>query len=69
MAAAFLPHISDIRSFNTRLYDEFHIEIPCLDWDNSQLIRISVQGYNALEDIDALLNALELIIPETQNRW
>ena len=69
MAAAFLPHISDIRSFKAHLYDEFHIEIPCLDWDNNQLIRISVQGYDALEDIDALLNALELIIPETQNRW
>ncbi len=33
--------------------------MPALDHNDRQLIRISVQGYNTREDIDALVQALE----------
>jgi isopenicillin-N epimerase len=42
----------------SRLYDEYHIEVPLILWGESKFIRISVQGYNTQEDIDALVDAL-----------
>ena len=59
MAIAPLPQIADLPAFKARLYDEFRIEIPCIQWGNRQFIRISVQGYNTQADIDALLAALK----------
>lgn len=58
MAIAALPPIADLPAFKKRLYDEFRVEIPCIQWGDRQFIRISVQGYNTREDIDALLAAL-----------
>ena len=69
MASALLPKNVDVRSLQADLYNEYRIEIPCLDWGDQKLIRISVQAYNNPEDIDVFLDALEDIIPEDQNRW
>ncbi len=63
MAIAPLPNIADLPAFKARLYDEFRVEIPCMQWQDRQFIRISVQGYNTQEDIDALLAALEQLLP------
>ena len=63
MAIAPLPPIADLLAFKTRLYDEFHVEIPCIQWGERQFIRVSVQGYNTQEDIDILLNALGQMLP------
>lgn len=62
MAIAPLPPIADLLAFKTRLYDEFHVEIPCIQWGERQFIRVSVQGYNTQEDIDILLNALRQML-------
>jgi len=62
MAIVPLPHIADLAAFKARLYDEFRVEIPCIDWQDRQFIRISVQGYNSREDIDALIAALEQML-------
>jgi isopenicillin-N epimerase len=48
------------------LYDEFSIEVPLTEWQEKQFIRISVQGYNTQEDIEALVNALEILLPEVR---
>jgi isopenicillin-N epimerase len=58
MAIAPLPHITDLRSFKDRLYKEYSIEIPCIEWNHMQFLRISVQGYNSQSDIDRLIYAL-----------
>ncbi len=58
-----LPPIADLAALKTRLYDEFHIEAPLIDWSSQQFIRISVQGYNTQADIDALLAALQKLFP------
>ena len=62
LAVAPLPPISDLAGFKTRLYDEFRVEIPCIQWQDSQFIRISIQGYNSPEDVDILLNALRKML-------
>ena len=59
MAVFQLPHIKDIKSYKTSLYEKYRIEIPSIIWNNSQFIRISVQGYNTQSDTDRLLEALK----------
>jgi len=64
MAAVPLPPKLDPNTLKTRLYDEFHIEIPVHSWNEQPLMRISIQGYNTPEDIKALLKALQTVLPE-----
>ena len=58
MATAPLPQHTDLAALKTRLYDEYRIEIPLIEWNNRKLIRVSIQGYNTEEDVDRLLAAL-----------
>lgn len=71
LAAAPLPADTDLALLKQRLYDDYRVEIPVLEWlpapragegsgvrDKYKLIRISVQGYNTKRDVDRLLNAL-----------
>ena len=58
---------SDLSTLKTRLYDEYRIEVPVVQWQDRQFIRISIQGYNTQEDIDALLQALEILLPEVNS--
>ena len=58
MVAVSLPADIDIVACKKCLYDEYHIEVPLIEWNGHKLIRISVQGYNTGEDIDALMIAL-----------
>ncbi len=51
----------DLSILKIRLYDEFRVEIPVIDWNNKQYIRVSIQGYNTRADIDQLLSALHHI--------
>jgi isopenicillin-N epimerase len=41
-----------------RLYDECGIDVPVFSWNGQPMLRVSVQGYNTQEDIDALVSAL-----------
>lgn len=63
MAVNALPPIDDLAAFNRRLFDRHRIEIPCIEWNGRQLLRIALQGYNARADIDALLAALVAELP------
>ncbi|MCC7119817.1 MAG: aminotransferase class V-fold PLP-dependent enzyme [Anaerolineales bacterium] len=62
MAAAPLPARTDIAVLKRRLYDDYKIEIPLVAWNNSKLIRVSVQGYNTKKEVDVLLNALSNLL-------
>lgn len=63
MGIAPLP-LSNLSILKSRLYDEHKIEIPLIQWQDRQFVRISVQGYNSQEDIDALVNALKVLLPQ-----
>ncbi len=62
MFVARLPAHVDLSVFKTRLYDEFQIEAPVIDWRGEKFLRISIQGYNTREDVDALLKALPQLL-------
>jgi isopenicillin-N epimerase len=56
---------SNLAVLKSRLYDEYKIEVPLTQWQDRQFIRISIQAYNDQSDIDALLMALQNLLPET----
>jgi isopenicillin-N epimerase len=57
MAALPLP-ACDGAALQRRLYDEYRVEVPVIEWNGRQLLRVSVQGYNTAEDIEVLVTAL-----------
>jgi isopenicillin-N epimerase len=65
MGIAPLPP-SDLTTLKSRLYDEFKIEVPLTEWQEKQFVRISVQGYNTQDDIDALVDALKGLLPQVR---
>jgi isopenicillin-N epimerase len=66
MGIAPLP-ASNLITLKSRLYDEYKIEVPLTEWQDQQFIRISIQGYNTQGDIDALLQALEILLPQVRS--
>lgn len=48
----------DATKLKAQLYDEFRIEVPIVEWHGKQFIRVSIQAYNTVEDVDRLINAL-----------
>ncbi len=61
MASVLLPPC-DPEAFQQRLREEFQIEIPVWNWNNRQLLRVSIQGYNTRSDVDALVHAIRSLI-------
>jgi isopenicillin-N epimerase len=62
MVAVPLPVETDIVALKSRLYNDYRLEIPLVEWNGRKFIRVSVQGYNTGEDIDALIMALREVI-------
>jgi selenocysteine lyase/cysteine desulfurase len=63
MAAFPLP-ACDAGMLQRRLYDEYRVEVPIIEWGGRLLVRVSVQGYNTEEDVDALVDALRAVLPQ-----
>ena len=63
MGIAPLPP-SDLTVLQSRLYDEFKIEVPLVQWQKNQFVRISIQGYNDQADVDMLIEALKTLLPQ-----
>ncbi len=62
MAFCPLPADSDVNEVKRRLYDEFRIEVPQIDWNGWKGIRVSFQGYNTSDDLEHLLTSLQAIL-------
>ena len=58
-----VPATTDPVVLKERLYDEFRIEIPVTIVDGNPMLRISIQGYNSQSDVDALVSAVQQVIP------
>ncbi len=58
-----IPKMKDLTELKARLYNEFRIEIPCLEWNNQHFLRLSVQGYNSEDEIDLLVSAVNKLLP------
>jgi isopenicillin-N epimerase len=46
-----------------RLWEEFGVEVPVLEWQRRTYIRVSIQAYNHPRDVDRLLTALRHVLP------
>ena len=66
MGIAPLPAQTDTTALKRRLYDEYRVEVPLIEWNGRKFVRISVQGYNTPEDLDALVAGLAGLLPEVQ---
>lgn len=56
-----VPEGPSARELKQRLFDEFRIEVPVTGHGQRMFVRASFQGYNSLDDADALLEALRRI--------
>lgn len=62
MAIAPLPPGVDIPILKSRLYEEYRVEVPLIEWQDRKFVRISIQGYNTPDDVDALVSGLEHLL-------
>lgn len=62
MVALPLP-ACDAEVLKARLYDEYRIEVPVTRQGQRLCLRVSLQAYNSQADVDALLVALESLLP------
>lgn len=67
MAIAPLPETTDVQKLKERLYEEYRVEVPLIEWNGKKFLRVSVQGYNTQEDVEALCQALEVLLPRVQH--
>ena len=65
MAAFPLPPC-DGAALQRRLYDEYRVEVPIIEWNGRRLVRVSVQGCNSADDVGALVEALRALLPQWQ---
>jgi isopenicillin-N epimerase len=65
MGIAPLPDGIDPVLLKRRLYDDYRVEAPLTEWNGRNFVRISVQGYNSQEDLDALVLGLKELLPQT----
>jgi isopenicillin-N epimerase len=59
LATTFLPDSVDADALKRRLWDEFRVEVPVMQWNGRKLLRLSVQAYNTEADADRLIEALK----------
>jgi isopenicillin-N epimerase len=67
MAAFPLPPC-DGATLQRRLYDEYRLEVPIIEWNGRQFVRVSVQGHNTAEDIGTLVGGLAALLPSAAAR-
>jgi len=66
MAVARLPMLKLLSAFQHQLFEQFGIEVPCIEWNGEHFLRISVQAYNTTADMDVLVSALGTLLPRHQ---
>lgn len=54
----------DPKRLQQALMQHYSIEIPCFNWQDHTIVRVSAQGYNTQKDMDRLVMALTKLLPE-----
>ena len=54
----------DPKALQLALMARYSIEIPCFDWQDHTIVRVSAQGYNTQTHMDHLVTALTELLPE-----
>lgn len=62
MVALPLPKDMDGAALQKVLYDEHQIEIPHIKWGERSFLRLSIQGYNTVDDVSKLVQALKVLL-------
>lgn len=62
MCSAQLPDHINSAELKDKLYNQFKIEVPIIEWNKHKLIRVSFQAYNSESDIDNLEKALKYLL-------
>jgi isopenicillin-N epimerase len=62
MATIPIPADTDPVELKRRVYDDYRIEIPVTIVNGKPMLRVSIQGYNGPDDVDALVRAVEEIL-------
>ena len=57
-----LPAVEPPR-LKERLWDDFGVEVPIVNWRGHVIVRVSIQAYNRREDVDRLVEALAQLLP------
>ncbi|MGE3800256.1 MAG: aminotransferase class V-fold PLP-dependent enzyme [Candidatus Kapaibacterium sp.] len=60
MSAFLLPEEIDRSALQAYLFNVHKVEIPVVDWNGRETIRISIQGYNNREDLERLYRGIEM---------
>lgn len=66
MGIAPLPADTGLTALKARLYDEYRVEVPLIEWNSRKFVRISVQAYNTQDDLDALYDGLRLLLAQVR---
>ena len=67
MAAFPLPACAGA-ALQRRLYEEYRVEVPVIEWNGRQLKRVSVQGYNRKADVETLVESLGQLLAQPSGR-
>ena len=58
----------DAKALQQALLSRYSIEIPCFDWQDHTIVRLSAQGYNTQGHMDHLVTALTDLLPQPSAR-
>jgi isopenicillin-N epimerase len=61
MALIELMHGGDTEWIKSQLADQ-HIEVPVIAWQDRVFVRVSIQGYNTMADVEKFVAALEEVV-------
>jgi isopenicillin-N epimerase len=45
-----------------RLWEEFQVEVPLVDWQDRRFVRVSIQAYNSERDVERLVEGLAALL-------